>query len=95
MKEKQLGIIWFGGELLLNFEIIKCITNQVLNLEYELIARVITNGSRLDKEKVDYFIRNYKDITIEITIDDINEEHQRIKGYVEPERDNYDIVIIM
>ena len=45
--EKQLAINWFGGEPLLNFEIIKYITAQLKESGYEIISHITTNGLSL------------------------------------------------
>ena len=67
--EKQLAINWFGGEPLLNFEIIKYITAQLKESGYEIISHITTNGSLLTKEMIDYLQREYSDLSFQITIE--------------------------
>lgn len=81
--EKQFAINWFGGEPLLNFEIIKYITRELKFAGYDLIAHVTTNGSLLTDEMLDYFQKEYSDLSFQITIDEIGEAYGRIKGYVD------------
>jgi radical SAM protein with 4Fe4S-binding SPASM domain len=79
--EKKLQINWFGGEPLLNFQVIKQITLMLVDDGYELETHITTNGSLLTQEMVDFFKKYYSMISVQITIDDINEKYYQIKRY--------------
>lgn len=79
----QFAINWFGGEPLLNFEIIKYITYELKKSGYDLIAHITTNGSLLTAEMLDYFQKEYSDLSFQITIDEIGERYGQIKRYVD------------
>ena len=81
--EKQLAINWFGGEPLLNFEIIKYITAQLKESGYEIISHITTNGSLLTKEMIDYLQREYSDLSFQITIDEIGAKYGEVKRYID------------
>ena len=86
--EKNLQIMWFGGEPLLNFEIIKQITLALKEYGYELTTHVTTNGSLLTQEMIDFFKKHYSKISFQITIDDINEKYHNAKQYEDLTPDN-------
>lgn len=89
-----LTINWFGGEPLLNFKIIKYITQELLKSGYILSANVITNGVLITDEILDYFKVNFKKCSFQVTIDDINEYYSEIKKFVNiPPNKAFDIVI--
>lgn len=79
--DKLLTIMWFGGEPLLNFEIIKYITLRLKEHGYELRTHVTSNGSLINQEILDFFIGHYSIVSFQITIDDIGENYYRIKRY--------------
>jgi radical SAM protein with 4Fe4S-binding SPASM domain len=81
--EKKLRIMWFGGEPLLNFNVIKQITLGLKEDNYDLTTHVTTNGSLLTKEMVNFFRTNYSNVSFQITIDDINERYYEIKRFEE------------
>ena len=79
--KKELQIMWFGGEPLLNFEIIKQITLELKKSDYKLTTHVTTNGSLLTQNMIDFFKKYYSRISFQITIDDINEKYYNVKQY--------------
>ena len=87
-KEKRIAITWFGGEPLLNYEIIKYITLKLIEANYELECHVTTNGSLITDEMIDFFEKNYVRFSFQITIDSIHDEYSKVKRYVdiEPEK---------
>lgn len=91
---KQLAINWFGGEPLLNFNIIKYITKKLKESGYEIISHITTNGSLLTDEMIDFFQKEYLDISFQITVDEIGIKYGEIKRYVDIEIDKaYDRII--
>lgn len=82
-KDKVIAITWFGGEPLLNYGIIKYVTDQLIKAGYELETHITTNGSLISDEMLDYFATNYKKVSFQITLDDIGVEYAKIKRYVD------------
>lgn len=92
--EPQFAINWFGGEPLMNFEIMKYITEELKKAGYDLIAHITTNGSLLTEEMLEYFQKEYSDLSFQITIDEIGEKYGKIKRYVDIDaKDAYKRVI--
>lgn len=86
--DKHLRLFWFGGEPLKNFEVIEYITNKLREANYILDTNVITNGSLLTQEHIDYFVAHYNFITFQITIDNVFEKYQSVKRYVDIEKEH-------
>lgn len=82
-KDKTIAITWFGGEPLLNYNIIKYITTQLIDAGYELETHITTNGSLVSDEMLDYFSSNYKKVSFQITLDDVGVGYAKIKKYVD------------
>lgn len=92
--EPQFAINWFGGEPLMNFEIMKYITEELKKAGYDLIAHITTNGSLLTEEMLEYFQKEYSDLSFQITIDENGEKYGKIKRYVDIDaKDAYKRVI--
>ena len=92
--EPQFAINWFGGEPLMNIEIMKYITEELKKAGYDLIAHITTNGSLLTEEMLEYFQKEYSDLSFQITIDEIGEKYGKIKRYVDIDaKDAYKRVI--
>ena len=93
--EPQFAINWFGGEPLMNFEIMKYITEELKKAGYDLIAHITTNGSLLTEEMLEYFQKEYSDLSFQITIDEIGEKYGKIKRYVDIDaKDAYKLSLI-
>lgn len=90
--KKPIKIQWFGGEPLLNKCVIDYITNKLYELNIPFTSTLITNGFLLDNEtinKIDF----WKIESIQITLDGINEEYNKIKNFVYDDVDAYLTVI--
>lgn len=81
--DPQFAINWFGGEPLLNFDIIKYITEKLKMNGYRIISHITTNGSLLTKEMLDYFMSEYEDLSFQITVDEIGDKYGKIKRYTD------------
>ena len=81
--KKELSIVWFGGEPLLNYPIIKYITLELKKLDYEINTLIVTNGSLLTQEMLDFFVSKYKHIAFQITLDGIDKEYSKVKQYID------------
>ena len=67
----------------MNFHIIEYLTKGLKQAGYNLISHITTNGSLLSADMIDYFEREYSDLSFQITIDDIGEGYGRIKRYID------------
>ncbi len=90
----ELTLNWFGGEPLLNFNIIQYITIKLNEKGYKLSSCVTTNGSLLNERMVVFFKENYEKISMCITIDDIGEAYADVKNYVDIPRERAFINVI-
>lgn len=89
LQNKELSIMWFGGEPLLNFEIVTYITCQLRRLGYELSSSVTTNGSLLTQEMIDFLKINSKRTAIQFSLDAVTDgEYYAAKRYVNFTPDN-------
>ena len=85
--DKHIRLFWFGGEPFKNFKIIRYITNKLHLLNYILDTNVITNGSLLTQEHINFFVSNYNQITFQITIDNVFEKYQDVKKYIDVKKE--------
>ena len=73
---KRLSVVWYGGEPLLNFDLMVRLTKMFKQLNIEYSAKIVSNGYLLTKEKAnlmkDLAIRN-----IQITFDGSEEIHNQ------------------
>lgn len=78
IKPRKLDIGWYGGEPLLNFGSIKRLTDEISKLSYidDLQYSIVTNGSLLT-EDVCHFFRNNHLKNAQITLDGLEEHHNR------------------
>lgn len=91
---KRIQIMWFGGEPLMNFNVIESITTQLYNDGYELLTHITTNGSLLTNDMISFFKRYYSKISIQITIDEVYDAYSNIKRYVDiPPEDAFKRII--
>ncbi|MBO7214260.1 MAG: radical SAM protein [Clostridia bacterium] len=79
-KDKKIHIKWFGGEPLLNVDMIDRISNQLAHLGVDFSSSMISNGYLANKY-IDK-IANWKLKRIQITLDGINDKYNSIKNYV-------------
>ena len=90
----KLQINWFGGEPLMNFKIIRLITEELINEGFTLTTHVTTNGSLLTPDIVSYFKDKYIDCSFQITIDDIGKAYYNVKKYIDLTESNaFDTII--
>jgi radical SAM protein with 4Fe4S-binding SPASM domain len=96
LKHKSDGIItihWFGGEPLLSIDIISFISKQLKLNNISFDSKITTNGYLLD-EKTSYRAKNeWRVEVIQVTIDAIGDEYNRIKNYKDFKNNPFDIVI--
>lgn len=75
-------ISWFGGEPILNFDAIKIITEKLINSNIKIRSSIITNGYLLDDEKLDYLHDKCNCDNLQITLDGIEDEYNKVKNYI-------------
>ena len=79
--KNELQINWFGGEPLLNFDVISQITTDLVSDGYNLTTHITTNGSLITQEYIDFFLVNYSKVSFQVTIDEIGEAYYKVKQY--------------
>ena len=80
---RTIEIEWFGGEPLLNIKAIDTISkyikkNKKNSLKYE--TSIITNGYLIDNETIVKMKTHWNTYQIQITLDGLQEEYEKIKG---------------
>ena len=91
-KGQKICIQWFGGEPLLEPDVIDLIT-EILNIhsiDYE--SKITTNGFLLSNSMVQR-IRKWNTTSVQIPIDAIGNEYNNIKRYIDEEKDAFSKVI--
>jgi len=90
---ESITIQWFGGEPLLSIDIISFISEQLKLNNISFTSKITTNGYYLD-EKTSYRAKNEWGVeVIQITIDAIGDEYNRIKNYKKSDVDPFSLVI--
>lgn len=77
--DKKVHITWFGGEPLLAAEKIELFINKLKSKNIDLYSTMISNGYFVDKY-IDLLSKKIELKKIQITIDDIEEKYEQIKG---------------
>lgn len=92
--EKNIQINWFGGEPLLNFDVIELITLELVNAGFKLKTHVTTNGSLITQNKIDFLKKHYETVSIQVTIDEIGDKYGKVKNYIDiPQEKAFDQVV--
>ena len=89
----HLVIQWFGGEPLLEPDTISYIVKYLKDNHVKFESKIITNGYLLSDEIVQRLAGEWNVRIIQITIDDLGEEYNRIKDYVHPDGNPFEIVM--
>ena len=90
--EKRIYIAWFGGEPLLAPGVIERITARIKAAGIVVESTITTNGLLLD-ESVRARLSEWGTYRIQITLDGVGEEYNRIKSYVGFEGDPFEAVM--
>lgn len=91
---KDIVIQWFGGEPLLATDIIDYISESLKKDGYNIKSKITTNGYLLTDKVISHAISEWGTDVIQITLDGLNEEYNKIKNYTVPNKDKaFDIVI--
>jgi len=84
VKEKHDGpikITWFGGEPLKNIEIIDYIAQRLKEEEIEFTSDMVSNGLLLTSDVAEKAINSWNMNMVQITIDGLEEQYNKIKNY--------------
>lgn len=79
---KSLGITWYGGEPLMNQEIISYITKELKKIYNDYSASMITNGFLFDDETIKKAVYDWKIGVVQITLDGTEETYNSRKNYI-------------
>lgn len=88
----KLGITWFGGEPLLASDIIDYISKKLKERNVIFGCKITTNGSLFTKEIAQKAIDLWHVEKVQITIDAVGEEYNRIKNYNKDYKDAFSLV---
>lgn len=91
--DNNLVIQWFGGEPLLEPNTISFIVDYLHTNGVTFESKIITNGYLLNDDIVSKAVCDWNVKIIQITIDDLNDEYNRIKDYVYPNGNPFEIVM--
>lgn len=90
-KQKKINICWFGGEPLMNYEIIDYISKQLIHNHIKFNATIVSNGTILNK-KIIQTINSCKIRNMQISLDGKRETHNT-KRFFANKQGTYDLII--
>lgn len=90
---EKLGITWFGGEPLLAHEIIDYISTKLTEKNIVYGCKITTNGSLFDKNMAEKAINLWHVEKVQITIDAVRDEYNRIKNYDKQYKNAFSLVM--
>ena len=90
---EHLVIQWFGGEPLLEPDTISYIVDYLKSRGVNFDSKIITNGYLLNDDIVYRAVNQWNVKIIQITIDDLEEEYNRIKDYIYTNVNPFDVVM--
>ena len=79
-KRAPVQLKWFGGEPLVNKEVINRISKNLIDSNVDFIGGIISNGNLLETCSDEELKDIWKVKTIQLTFDDIGIEYSKIKG---------------
>ena len=80
-KKNVVRLHWFGGEPLCNTKAMDIISNKLRDNGFTYSCSITTNGLLFDSEIVKKAKEDWNVSTVQITLDGMNEEHNRRKNY--------------
>ena len=90
---KKVTLSWFGGEPLLNAEVIDHICTEINRSGIEYSSVMISNGYLFTPEMVGRAVNKWNLKNIQITLDGTGDNYNRIKSYTAAEDDPYQRVM--
>ena len=91
--EEGVGITWFGGEPLLNTDLIDYVTDYLIKKDIEYSAYIITNGRLLTKDMLINKFPHWHIGAMQITIDGTKDNYLKIKNYYNTNTDYFEKLI--
>lgn len=89
--KSQKTIIYFGGEPFLEKELIRKIIEYTNKKEYNIKHKIITNGTLLDKEFIQFLKKN--NIGIGISLDGVQESNNKNRKFIKNKEGSYFSII--
>lgn len=80
-KDKKIKIRWFGGEPLVNVTAIDYICRRLKENEIKITSTMVTNGFLFDEEIIQKAKKEWNVRSLQITLDGIEDDYNRIKNY--------------
>lgn len=90
---EKLGITWFGGEPLLASDIIDYISEKLTERNIIYGCKITTNGSLFEKHIAEKAKSLWHVEKVQITIDAVGDEYNRIKNYDKQYQDAFSLVM--
>lgn len=84
MIRKEVQIIWFGGEPLMNIQFIDALSNRLTHEGIKFESYIITNGSLLTEDIINEKLSLWNVRNVQITLDGTKEEYEIRKNYINP-----------
>ncbi len=84
---RLVSLNWFGGEPLLNTKVIDYICDSLRYKNIDYFSTMVSNAFLIE-ENIDAIIQKWNIKRIQITIDGIKKEYNKIKNYIYPENYN-------
>ena len=78
--EKEIYISWFGGEPIMEIDVIDLITDRLLSAGIKIESTITTNGILINGSIVNKF-HHWAVTRVQITLDGLGEEYNKIKKY--------------
>lgn len=89
----KVKLIWFGGEPLLNTEIIDLICRELKDSDISYFSCIITNGLLLTKDIIDKAVSLWNLKQVQITLDGTEQVYLRTKSFTNPRGNEFQIVL--
>ena len=93
LKIKKIHINWFGGEPLLNVEIIQYLVNRLNEIGIPFDSMLITNGMLLSETDMNVMKNNWNLKTVQITLDGLEETYNKIKNYKYSYKNPFQVIL--
>ena len=90
---QPIQITWFGGEPLLNKDIITFICEKLQSKKVLYKSSIITNGLLLLPDVIEDAVHKWKTEKVQITLDGVDDKYNTIKNYVGTYANPFDVVI--
>ena len=79
--DTKISLSWFGGEPLIGEKIIDRISKALTEANIDFSAKIVTNGSLITEEIIKKMMNEWKIVSMQITLDGVEEEYNRRKNY--------------